>query len=331
VVTHLSVDERTKNRIQLAIVGAAEMAGYLCRWDRFHPKAFEALANHHFSALGLAVETNLLASRGRGTIRRRLLASVRAARWIESHTRKCVVKMHGGHCMRQDVPESITLVCGTSAHQLLPGRCVDLVITDPPYFDAVQYAELAALFLTWAKVINPQAKNWTPHAKLEAVPNATRGVDWLDYQSKLCMILSETARTLNPRASVVITYHSTDFRGWASLGTAIHAAGLQIVSIAVATSENGTDHPKRGKLAFTQDLVLECRRSRKKHPAVHVVTPARTPAARELIAAGRALAVHGGNGAEMMTQAFEEDVSRLKYRRIRVAGILRKANNHGEQ
>src|SRR5262249_4975475 len=33
VVSRLSIDERTKNRIQLAIVGAAEMAGYLCRWD----------------------------------------------------------------------------------------------------------------------------------------------------------------------------------------------------------------------------------------------------------------------------------------------------------
>lgn len=330
VAAGLSVDTRTKNRLQLAIVGAAEMAGYLCRWDRFHPKAFEALANHHFSALGLAVETNLLAPRGRGTIRRRLLASVKAARWIESNSRKCVVKMHGGHCVRQDEPESITLVCGTSAHQLLPRRCVDLVITDPPYFDAVQYGELAALFLTWAKLVKPQAKTWTPNLKFEAVPNATRGADWEDYQSKLCTILTETARTLSRRASVVITYHSTDFRGWASLGTAIHAAGLQIVSMAVATSENGTDHPKRGKLAFTQDLVLECRRRRKTHTDAMVVTPPRTPAARELIAAGRALALHGRDGAETMARAFEESVSRVKYRRIGVTGILKRANNHAE-
>jgi adenine-specific DNA methylase len=247
---------------------------------------------------------------------------------METYKRRCSVKMHGARCTRQHKPESVTLVCGTSAHQLLPRHCVDLVITDPPYFDAVQYGELAALFLTWARIVRPQAKNWTPNLKCEAVPNATRGTDWEDYQSKLCTILTETARTLSPSASVVITYHSTDFRGWASLGTAIHTASLQIVSMAVATSENGTDHPKRGNLAFTQDLVLECRHGRQARPDVNVVTPAKTPAARELIAAGRALAVHGAKGAKMMTRAFEKDVSRLRYRRIGVAGILKKANDH---
>src|SRR5205823_1913799 len=75
VADSLEVSDRVRNRVQLAIAGSAEMAGFLCRWDRFHPKTFEALANHHFSSLGLAVETNLLGSRGRGTIRRRLVTS----------------------------------------------------------------------------------------------------------------------------------------------------------------------------------------------------------------------------------------------------------------
>jgi hypothetical protein len=331
VVSRLSIDERTKNRIQLAIVGAAEMAGYLCRWDRFHPKAFEALANHHFSALGLAVETNLLAYRGRGTIRRRLIASVKAARWVESHNRHCIVKMNGAHCTRKEKPNSITLVCGTSAHQLLPRRSVDLVITDPPYFDAVQYGELAALFLTWAKVVRPQAKAWTLNLGLEAVPNAMRGTDWTDYESKLCTILAETARTLNPEASVLITFHSTDFRGWASLGTAIHCAGLRIAGMAVATSENEMDHPKRGRAAFTQDLVIECRRVCRGNADLTVVTRARSSAERELIAAGRALAMHGSDGAERMARTFQAEVSRLRRRRIDVTGILKRVNKHGHK
>ncbi len=79
LVRDSSSDRLVQQRIQLAIAGAAEMAGYLCRWDRFHPKPFEALANHRYAVLGLAVETNLAAERGRGTLKRRLGNSLRAA------------------------------------------------------------------------------------------------------------------------------------------------------------------------------------------------------------------------------------------------------------
>jgi hypothetical protein len=81
----LELDRNVRSRIQLAIAGAGEMAGHLCRWDRFHPKAFEALANHRFAVLGLAVETNLVAERGRGTLKRRLRNSLNAANWTQVH------------------------------------------------------------------------------------------------------------------------------------------------------------------------------------------------------------------------------------------------------
>jgi hypothetical protein len=60
------------------------MAGYVCRWERYHPKALEAIANHRFSRSTITVETNLLSTSGRGTLPRRFEAAQKALRWMHS-------------------------------------------------------------------------------------------------------------------------------------------------------------------------------------------------------------------------------------------------------
>lgn len=60
-----------KDRLAFSILGAAEMPAFLSRWDRFHLKPFESMANHRYSQTLLSVESNLLSPVGRGTIPRR--------------------------------------------------------------------------------------------------------------------------------------------------------------------------------------------------------------------------------------------------------------------
>ena len=81
-----------RDRLALCVVGTAEMPGHLCRWDRFHPKVFEALSNHRYSFDGLVVEPNPLSPLGRGSLYRRIESSVRAAEWLaENHAVDSVV------------------------------------------------------------------------------------------------------------------------------------------------------------------------------------------------------------------------------------------------
>jgi adenine-specific DNA methylase len=323
----LACDRRIKNRLQLCIVGAAEMAGYLCRWDRFHPKAFEALANHHFSALGLAVETNPVGHLGRGTLRRRLRASIEAACWIKESRGEPSVENPRSR-KRKDLPP-ITVVSGSSEKQRLRTGSVRLVVTDPPYYDAIQYGELASLFLAWSRVVKPHRTRWRVQLDQEAVPNSIRGNEWKDYERQLCKIFRETARTLATDGRVLLTYHSTDFRGWASLGAALFAASLRVVGLAVASSENETDHAKRDRLAFTKDLIIECELRQRGLRRIPVVKGGTKSEERELIAAGRALALHGGGNARSMASNFLQQVSRFRKRRIKVMHALRQdVDNH---
>jgi putative DNA methylase len=240
---HLKVEKNIRNRIQIAIVGAAEMAGYLCRWDRFHPKAFEALANHRFSSTGLAVEVNLIGTYGRGTIRRRLTSSIKAAHWLAG---QCGFAQGNKTTGRRRCPpgsearrgHQITIANGDSKLQLLPNGAVKLVLTDPPYFGALQYGELSSIYLVWAQVVKPRRGGWRCAFHREALPNIVRGAGADHYRESLRDIFRETARTLAPDGRLLLTYHSTDFRAWLALGMALHDAGLRIYSLGVANSEN---------------------------------------------------------------------------------------------
>lgn len=315
----LKWDTRVRGRIQLAIAGAGEMAGYLCRWDRFHPKAFEALANHRFAVLGLAVETNLAAARGRGTLKRRLMNSLKAARWAHERIKaRCSQASYApnGH----DAVAS-KVVTGSSTRQLIPSNSVRLVITDPPYYDAVQYGELSALFLTWARVVTGRKRGWRPNLHLEAVPNGTRKVGATHYERVLRSIFKETARTMRSDGRLLLTYHSTDFRGWAALGRALREARLRVMALAVVHSENEKDHPKRNRNAFSKDLVIECHKGRKGVKTPIVVTPVRESDQRELVAAGLTIVRLGEAQYEEMAREFLRLTRRLKCRRIRVPNL----------
>src|SRR5207302_11247872 len=132
-----------QDRLCLCIVGAAEMAGHLCRWDRFHPKVFEALSNHRYSFDGLAVESNPLSPIGRGSLRRRLESSVRAAEWLGKNVAAENVVAYQRATARGVTSKRASVVQGSSERQLLHDGAASLVLTDPPYFDSVQYGELA--------------------------------------------------------------------------------------------------------------------------------------------------------------------------------------------
>lgn len=320
LILGLEVSEKVRNRLQLALAGAAEMAGYLCRWDRFHPKAFEALSNHRYSTMGLTVETNPIGERGRGTLRRRLAASLSAAKWSQ--------KDLGSTTLAR-----ARVVTGSSTSQKLPSRSVRLIVTDPPYYDAIQYGELANLFLAWAKVVTGRTERWRLDLRQEAVPNTVRRSSPEDYERLLCDIFREAARTLEDDGRVLLTYHSTNFRGWSALGRALAQAKIEIIALGVGHSENERDHAKRDRLAFSRDLILECRKSNGSRCPTrpHVVTIPRTSEQRELIAAGLAIARHATGGQRAMSGAFVAATRRLGTRRIVVAKSLLDGDRDGQE
>lgn len=306
----LELTPQIASRLRLILCGASEMAGYASRWDRFYPKAFEATANHRYSLTGLAVETNLLARRGRGTLYRRLAQSVHAAEWgceIEGLSPRRLSARTRSQVTAGELDRP-TVVHGSSTSQPLGDRSVDLVLTDPPYYDDVQYAELGSLFLAWAQASGLIAGSVHVDLRAEAVPNSLRGTDTSRYCELLTAVFSESWRTLKPGGRLVLTFHNTTGRAWWALARALGGAGFFVAALAIAHAENETDHAKRGRRAFSRDLVIECRAAPVDPAEVVIAAEAAEAQSYELLAAGRAvagLAAELASGEIKRTRTYE--------------------------
>jgi adenine-specific DNA methylase len=184
-------------------------------------------------------------------------------------------------------PESgVIIATGSSICQRLKDGVVDLVLTDPPYFDDVQYGELARLLHFWLAMYKeiPEIDE-----RQEAVPNRSRGNDTDFFVRTIGKCLGESKRTLAPRGKLILTFHNKKMVAWKALCRALHEAGFIIRAAAAVRVENDADHTKRHGKGLLHDLVLECERKEEKRVGRVVTFPAESAPARDLLAMGAAM------------------------------------------
>ncbi|MEU8419330.1 hypothetical protein AB0C15_00445 [Micromonospora sp. NPDC048835] len=262
LASRCSQDPSVVRAAELAVVGSAEMAGHLSRWDRFYLKSFESMAGHRFNLTTVAVEPNVWGGvgRGRGTVLRRLNQLVKSATWLQEKTgRELLVQGP----LTTNAPAAamnewdVRVVEGSSEQMVLPANSVHLALTDPPYHDDVQYAELSGPLRAWARLANEKLTNEALTG--EAVVNSTTGqlVDDGAYEALLGRIFKEARRTLRPDGHLIFSYANRSPRAWAAVFGALQTAGLRAVGCEMVHSENETDHAKRGVRACTLDLMLD--------------------------------------------------------------------------
>jgi putative DNA methylase len=263
-----SSDPAVVAALRMAVVGSTEMAGLLSRWDRFYLKSYESMAGHRFNFTTLPVEPNAwgTVTSGRGTTLRRLVQLVKAAEWLQQRTHHPLQVQGPVPSTTPTVPSlvgkdidglplerpDVLVVVGSSERQLLPTGSVDLVLTDPPYHDDVQYGELSQPLRAWAGL---PAEDGTG----DAVVNHATGqlVAAGSYAALLTSIFRESARLLRNDGHLIFSYANRSPSAWAQLFDALQGAGLRSVGCAIVHSENETDHAKRGVRACTLDLLLD--------------------------------------------------------------------------
>jgi putative DNA methylase len=313
-VSSIDASKAVADHLRLAILGSTEMAGYVCRWERYNPKALEAIANHRFSRSTVTVETNLLSTSGRGTLPRRFEAAERALRWMQAEGYPTRTSRAEASSRRRSVSGAL-VVTGSSERQLLPSGAAQLVFTDPPYHDDLQYGELARLFHFWMKSAGYLQE---PLEEQEAVPNSVRGVTTKHYEDKVTACLTESNRVLASNGRLVLTFHNRDMNAWEALANALERAGFDVVGLAAVAAENPADHSKRGKQSLLSDLVIECLRRRKnRRPNVLTVRGiGHGSEMKNLHAIGLALAECVNRREGRIEALFEENAKRLKCRKI---------------
>ncbi len=255
-IENMNVSNACKDRLAIAVIGAAEMPAFLSRWDRYHLKNFEGLANHRYADTTIVTETNLLSSVGRGTLPHRFDSGLKALKWVlKEVTTVLEVKRSPRIARRVELKKGIMIATGNSARQSLKDGTIDIVLTDPPYFGDVQYGELSRLFHFWLSLYK-KLPNFDERE--ESVPNRVRGNGSDFYVRSIASCLEESKRTLAPGGRLILTFHNKKMPAWLALCASLIRAGFIVRAVAVTHAENDADHGKRNGKGMLHDLVLEC-------------------------------------------------------------------------
>jgi adenine-specific DNA methylase len=145
----------------------------------------------------------------------------------------------------------------------LPSRSVDAVITDPPYFDNLQYSELADFFYVWLRLGLKDRYAWfqpeySSHQQ-ELVQNEKMGKTMEFFREGITQVFAECCRVLKDNGLMVFTFHHTKAKAWAAVADALLQSGFYVVKSHIVRSEGKSGfHSSEGNIRY--DAVLVCRK-----------------------------------------------------------------------
>lgn len=165
---------------------------------------------------------------------------------------------------------NVHLTCGSSTELAsVPDGSVDLVITDPPFGDIMQYAELSGLFYSWLRLFAPTRGVFAgraPPTALEVVENAQRqGKDAKDFYKRLLTACwSEARRILRESGILAFTFHHDKDEPWVAVLESLFEAGFTIeATYPIRADETKGEGSKPGTFGAQKvefDIIHVCRR-----------------------------------------------------------------------
>jgi len=145
----------------------------------------------------------------------------------------------------------------------IPDKSVDAVITDPPYFDNVQYSELADFFYVWLRLGLVDKYQWFQpefsNRPNEIVKNDKLGKTTGFFIEGLRSVFQECHRVLKDDGLLVFTFHHTKTWAWEGLGQLLLDAGYYVSATPIVRSEGrGEVHSSEGNIRY--DCIFVCRK-----------------------------------------------------------------------
>lgn len=176
------------------------------------------------------------------------------------------------------LPGELYLSCGSSARTDIPDQSVDAVVTDPPFFDNVHYAELADFFQVWQRLYFKGA----PERRRESTrdPQQVQDSDPKAFSDKLHQVFLECHRVLKDGGLLVFSYHHSREDGWFSVAEAVLNAGFGFVQSQPVKSEMSVAAPKsQAKVPIDIDVLLVCKKQSQEYRPFDRIQTARNQAA----------------------------------------------------
>ena len=156
------------------------------------------------------------------------------------------------------------LLCCSSEDLPIPAGSVDAIITDPPYFNNVQYSELADFFYVW---LHLALKDRYPHFAAELTPkiseiveNPNQGKDTDFFLEGLTRVFEECHRAVKDEGTLIFTFHHREPEAWGTVLGAVLDAGFYVSALYPVQAERDFSLHIRDQEAIEYDAIIVCRK-----------------------------------------------------------------------
>jgi len=136
------------------------------------------------------------------------------------------------HLAESRLPQGTVMMASAAQHPL-PDDSVDALITDPPYYDSVPYADLSDYFYVWLRrslcgqsvlrdVLSPKDEEiiWNPTRRV-----GSRSKDKQFYEEQMTLAFREARRVTKPGGVGVVVFAHKSTSGWEAILEALIKAG----------------------------------------------------------------------------------------------------------
>jgi putative DNA methylase len=156
----------------------------------------------------------------------------------------------------------------------ISNNSVDIVITDPPYYGTIPYADISDFFYVWMKRILGDIFPdlfWSDltDKDREAVANPARfrnmGISPeilanQDYEAKMALAFAEYHRVLRDDGTMTVQFNHKDSGAWDTLAKSLIDSGFEITASWAVSTENPQNLHQAAKNSVSSTVLLVCRK-----------------------------------------------------------------------
>jgi adenine-specific DNA methylase len=327
-------EPRIRNALATNLSDLVRYQNMACRYDSRALKSLDVFSVHGFPVGLLQCESNLLGIQPEGVrmnvgsggwsnivekfIKAKLYCDepfeirYQGGRKKVVHTRGEWIGDHAKEPGRQF--RSVSLHARSATEAELPEDSIDAVLTDPPYFANVQYAELMDFCYVWLRRLLVGESAFAPistrnSAELTGNVTLNRGLE--HFAEGLSEVFRRMARALKPGCPFVFTYHHNTLEAYYPVASAILDSRLTCTMSLPCPAEMGGSIHIHGTNSSIVDTVFVCRSTGRVHK-------------HELVSGSRKIAVMVRHHVELL-QRGGVPVSRGDTRCIAFGHLIRLA------
>ncbi|MHA1206497.1 MAG: DNA methyltransferase, partial [Candidatus Hodarchaeales archaeon] len=151
------------------------------------------------------------------------------------------------------------LIAGSSlkmSSYSIPDESIDLVLTDPPYFDYIQYSELANFFYVWLRLALKETYSWFEPPLILSEEEIGLQKKEESFLIRLTNVFKECHRVLKKNSPLIFTFHHSSVKAWSLILSSLKESHFVLTAAFPVFSE----FKARPVIGQNHDFVLVCRK-----------------------------------------------------------------------